>query len=389
MKKFNVLVLKNKGVPRISDDIKKTIEYEEKNTPLKLTVDVVDVDIDNLKHTSFGIRNVQNGRKVEMYGLYNIKDRIRALKLIPNFKYHAVVFAYEFDKRAFEDEHPDGAIGHWTYFKQIQPETEFIEIATSKAWDRVNDFYRVLTHELRHAYVNRIRRAGGAIIDPMDATLVKVDCASRAPEEEGECTQLINYYKEFDVEAPDGNRAVTNKLITVSGQWYRVVDMPIWRFVIGLIQKAIRQMLEKKIEEEAIVEETKYEVEEEEIVYQPKKRLYQLGEAIKKHEGWYVGSRSYRNNNPGNLRWSKYQIGRDSGGYAIFKDYEQGWEALMFQLEIAKDGRSGVYSPEMTLREFFAVYAPSGDNNNPEAYAQAVADQLKVDITYQIKDFVL
>ncbi len=124
--------------------------------------------------------------------------------------------------------------------------------------------------------------------------------------------------------------------------------------------------------------------------------LERWAEAIKSVEGWFVpnqradypkGSRSFRNNNPGNLRSSKFQTGvRD--GFAYFQDYETGWKALLFQLRIAADGRSKVYRPDMTLAEFFAVYAPSGDGNNPHRYAKQVATYLGIPVDTKIKTLV-
>ncbi len=53
--------------------------------------------------------------------------------------------------------------------------------------------------------------------------------------------------------------------------------------------------------------------------------------AIKEHEGYYTGSRSFRNKNPGNLRYIQQMgtIGRDANGFAIFQTYQKGWDALV------------------------------------------------------------
>lgn len=118
---------------------------------------------------------------------------------------------------------------------------------------------------------------------------------------------------------------------------------------------------------------------------QPRTTLERWAEAIKEFEGWYPGSRSYRQNNPGNLRWSKYQSGTKNN-FSVFPDYETGWKALLFQLRIATDGRSSVYTPNDTLLQFFSTYAPSTDNNYPEKYAKFVADKLGVSIDTKISD---
>lgn len=113
--------------------------------------------------------------------------------------------------------------------------------------------------------------------------------------------------------------------------------------------------------------------------------------AIQKHEGWFANSRSQKNNNPGNLKFANQRkaTGRDLDGFAIFANYEDGFEALINQIKIGLTGNSKLYYPEMTLLQFFERYSPSADHNNPEAYAQAVATELGVTKDFQIKNFSL
>lgn len=115
-----------------------------------------------------------------------------------------------------------------------------------------------------------------------------------------------------------------------------------------------------------------------------------VAEAIKIHEGWFKGSRSQRNQNPGNLRYAKQlgTTGQDDKGFAIFKTYDDGFAALCKLITNARDGKSKVYKPEMSLVEFFSVYAPAFDHNDPNAYAKFVAQKLKVSIDFKIKDLV-
>jgi hypothetical protein len=108
--------------------------------------------------------------------------------------------------------------------------------------------------------------------------------------------------------------------------------------------------------------------------------IEQWANAITEFEGWYPGSRSFRNNNPGNLRYIRQNgAHNDGGGYAKFNSYEQGWNALMTMLANAAAGKSKVYQPSMTLVHFFQVYAPSADGNHPIEYAKFVAKRLDVD----------
>lgn len=124
---------------------------------------------------------------------------------------------------------------------------------------------------------------------------------------------------------------------------------------------------------------------EEDINHQP--NLEDLAQVIKEYEGYYFNSVSDRNNNPGNLRYSPYQVGvRD--GFAYFNTHEDGWNALLHQLTIAADGRSYVYDPEMNLYQFFNVYAPTEDSNMPNLYAKTVIEQLSISPETKLKEFI-
>ena len=115
-------------------------------------------------------------------------------------------------------------------------------------------------------------------------------------------------------------------------------------------------------------------------------RLSEFASAIKAHEGWFVGSRSYRNNNPGNLRWSKYQAGiRD--GYAYFLTYQQGWDALIFDIRAKCTGNTKTeLGPDSTILEFCEVWAPSFDGNRPRQYAEFIASRLNLSIYSTLKE---
>lgn len=107
----------------------------------------------------------------------------------------------------------------------------------------------------------------------------------------------------------------------------------------------------------------------------------QLAAAIQHREGFSPGTRSYRNNNPGNLRppngsatyWTG-QTGVDSGGFAVFGSYEDGWNALLTNLSVHAQK-----NPDQTIGDYFQQYAPASDGNDPVAYAAFVANQLGVD----------
>src|SRR3990167_2151014 len=115
--------------------------------------------------------------------------------------------------------------------------------------------------------------------------------------------------------------------------------------------------------------------------------LETFARAIQKHEGYFPpsiynlwrGSRAWRNKNPGNLRYIKQvgSIGQDKDRFAIFKDYEAAWQALLQDIEAKFTGntRTGL-GPNKTILDFFKVYAPASDNNNPVRYASAVINDL-------------
>jgi hypothetical protein len=105
-------------------------------------------------------------------------------------------------------------------------------------------------------------------------------------------------------------------------------------------------------------------------------KLEDFARAIRDFEGWFPGSVSQRNNNPGNLKAAGQYgvVGQDSQGHAIFDSLENGWNALLNQLQMALDGRSRFYHPDMSFHQFFNVYAEA----NSEPYAQFVASRLGV-----------
>lgn len=109
-----------------------------------------------------------------------------------------------------------------------------------------------------------------------------------------------------------------------------------------------------------------------------------MADAIQRFEGWIVGSVSYINNNPGNIKYfggEKWlgQVGVDQRGFVIFDTYEHGRRALIKLLTNAATGAlMPRYTPQMSIYDFFSRYAPSSDNNEPKTYAEFVAGQVGV-----------
>lgn len=117
--------------------------------------------------------------------------------------------------------------------------------------------------------------------------------------------------------------------------------------------------------------------------------------AIQEFEGYFEGSHSYRNHSPGNFRWTPYvrdylhAIGQDSGGYATFSSYEKGFIALeTFVRNVAKGMVKGYKKPCPTIKQFTSVYAPTGDNNNPDKYANYIAKKIGKTVDTLLTDFI-
>ena len=96
--------------------------------------------------------------------------------------------------------------------------------------------------------------------------------------------------------------------------------------------------------------------------------------AIFDYEGSHPHDRNHRNNNPGNLRLTGNGYPRDVGGYTIFPTFTEGYVALIqdIRAKIWGDNDHGL-NMDSTLEDFFKVYAPSSDANNPLRYAWDVA----------------
>ena len=115
-----------------------------------------------------------------------------------------------------------------------------------------------------------------------------------------------------------------------------------------------------------------------------------LCEAIRDFEG-KPGDRNYRNNNPGNVRYSsvgylpKYGVvKRDAQNFAIFKDYETGWLYLK-NLIIHK----ATTHPNWNLVSLMKEYAPAEDHNEPVGYATYLGKRLNVNpYTFTLKNLL-
>lgn len=95
-----------------------------------------------------------------------------------------------------------------------------------------------------------------------------------------------------------------------------------------------------------------------------------VASTIQTIEGWFPGSLSFQNNNPGNLRPAGQpdctSVSTASGLFCSFPSLQSGQQALDNQ--IALDASRG-----LTIQQFAAKYAPAQDSNDPASYAAQLA----------------
>lgn len=110
--------------------------------------------------------------------------------------------------------------------------------------------------------------------------------------------------------------------------------------------------------------------------------------AIQQAEGGSPGDWNMVTNNPGNITdmGRPGQIGtktNSSSGitFPVFDTYQDGFNALCWKLSRAFDGLSSIYTPDMTISQFFQIY--SGDQNE----ANTVAQILGVDANTTLAQF--
>lgn len=102
-------------------------------------------------------------------------------------------------------------------------------------------------------------------------------------------------------------------------------------------------------------------------------REYEYADGRKEH--WVGGSKSWRNNNPGNIRdfnipWDGL-IGIDAEKFCIFNSYEQGKRAI--RVDITTKAKRG-----LTLEQAIYAYAPPQDGNNTEKYIEHIVYETKI-----------
>lgn len=120
----------------------------------------------------------------------------------------------------------------------------------------------------------------------------------------------------------------------------------------------------------------------------PSENLDKIAHAIKTFEGWHVGSKSFRNNNPGNLIYAgQFKAVDDGTGFAHFATYNDGYNALIRQLKLIVSGQSRIYRKDMTFLEIFHIWT-SDPEPVPTNYAKKVAASVGASSLDRMVDFV-
>jgi hypothetical protein len=107
-----------------------------------------------------------------------------------------------------------------------------------------------------------------------------------------------------------------------------------------------------------------------------------LAAAIQTQEGYYPGSLSYQNNNPGNLVYvGQPGASPGAGGFASFNTYANGLSALKNQITLdATRGTDANGNPITDVADLLNSWAPASDpRNNPDAYIASVTAQTGYD----------
>lgn len=107
------------------------------------------------------------------------------------------------------------------------------------------------------------------------------------------------------------------------------------------------------------------------------------GEKDRTGRRWLNGTPSWRNRNPGNIK------GID-GRFRVFKTYDEGFNYLKDYIRRACTGKHPAYKPSMSIKQFFAIYAPSSENSleSISNYASYVCKKMNVMPSTKLSELV-
>ena len=363
---FDGLPEEKKGI--LEEQVRITEEWFEKYTPLD--VRFVITPFSDTLDLRFLFTNFNNQFGPHFWGIKAIDILRKYVK--PNY-YHAVAVLYNLQGiEEWQSTLTKGSVQNYAWIEPKDWVNGAPSIELSFSPYNLDDCSRKMTHELIHIAHALAKKAGIVTKDTMDWY-----------DDENE----LNLTK-----APNGNRA--RNLRELEAHWDKIAEVPQSRGIIAWVIELLKSFGVKPEESfgpdyaEEFPEPTAPPVlvAESTPVKSKRKRLQLWAEAVQKHEGWFAGSRSQRNNNPGNLRYTPYTkslgaVGQDEGRFCEFPDYGTGWSALVQFLTDAANNLLIPYKGNPTLLEFFSVYAPSSDNNNPRRYAEVVAGYIGTGVT--------
>lgn len=115
-------------------------------------------------------------------------------------------------------------------------------------------------------------------------------------------------------------------------------------------------------------------------------KVMAFARAIAKAEGYGIANAiPTRLNNPGDLKISAVpSIGADASGHLRFATAEDGWRALYRQVQLIVDGRSRVYTLDMTIAQMGERYAEGSWN-----WTRNVTDALAVRPETRLREVLL
>ena len=108
--------------------------------------------------------------------------------------------------------------------------------------------------------------------------------------------------------------------------------------------------------------------------------------------GTVKNSIAQRHNNPGNLMFmgqknaTKGEAKKGGGFWSMFKTMQEGWTALMVDIDNKKKGNTKTgLTGDSTLSDFISVYAPKFENDTTN-YVNIITKNLKLPFSTKIKD---
>lgn len=200
--KFTIHFLVQSGSEYMTSQIPEAVAWLGKNTPLDIRHSISYVDV-TIKHKLF----IDKGNGQYWFGTKGVKEQLRAHT--PVNGHHAVVFLYDRSKSGIHFP-PAFTVASWSFWKPIYQHTEYCEVAMDIAAHDKGWTWKLIAHELVHAFVKKANRLGRNVKDEMDVTVVN--------------GKQIDYYKNGTPEASDGNFART--LRNLEPHWDAVAMFP-------------------------------------------------------------------------------------------------------------------------------------------------------------------